>query len=306
MSIATAIGKKMSQESSPKKLPAAYQQVLDVIISEMKKGIVPWRKPWKMQLPKNASTGKYYNGVNLMLLSCAPYADNRYLTFNQAKALDCTIKKGEKGWPIVFYNFFTVEDKETGEEKQVPNLKYFTVFNVEQTEGKDWTTEENNIVPPVTLQEVLDSYTDKPPIKHYGNSAHYSPRQDEIVMPPIKNFTSPETYSQTLFHELAHSTGHASRLARKGIVEFDRYGTAQYSEEELIAELAASFLCAHANIDNSLVSTASYIQGWMQVLTDHPKMIVTCSSKAQKAVDYILGNKKEKEPVPAPKEAYVS
>jgi antirestriction protein ArdC len=107
-------------------------------------------------------------------------------------------------------------------------------------------------------------------------------------MPLQTNFETSESYYQTLWHELVHSTGHESRLNRKTLTESARFGSEIYCEEELVAELGSAFICAEASLDNTIQSSTSYIQGWMDIFKENPKMIVNASSKAQKAVDYLL------------------
>lgn len=111
-------------------------------------------------------------------------------------------------------------------------------------------------------------------------------------MPPIEQHDSAEFYYSTYFHELIHSTGHAKRLAREEVVTPNRFGSIPYSEEELVAELGASFLRKIADIDSDPIfqNSASYIHGWLSKLKDDKKLVFKASAEAQKAVDYILGD----------------
>jgi len=269
----------------------AYEAVCNQIIKKMEEGIIPWKKPWKCCRPCNAKTGRPYNGVNFFLLSMTDFGDNRWITYKQLQELGGNIKKGEKSTQVVFWQILNKDDN--GKNKSIPLLKYFNVFNIEQTEGVEWekVQVDNNI----TADEIIEGYTDKPKIIHSADDrACYSPKQDVVRMPLKEAFDNTNYYYATLFHELAHSTGHKDRLARKGITDTAYFGDADYSEEELISELASAFLCNSAGIDNTTEQNAAYLQSWMKAFKDNPNMIVHAASKAQKAADYILGMNEEK------------
>lgn len=93
-----------------------------------------------------------------------------------------------------------------------------------------------------------------------------------------------------MFHEMVHSTGYESRLNRDGVTGTHKFGSEDYSKEELVAEMGTAMLCGVAGIDNSTIeNSASYIQSWLRQLKNDKKLVILASSKAQKAVDYILG-----------------
>jgi antirestriction protein ArdC len=268
---------------------AAYEAVFNQIMEQMEKGVIPWRRPWKNCRPMNAKTGRFYNGINFFILSMSEFEENRWITFNQLKELGGSVKKGEKSRQVVFWQILSVE--EDGNKKSIPFLKYFNVFNISQTEGVEWDTVK--IEPNYDADAIVDSYTNKPEIKHGGDRACYIPASDQINMPVRSAFEDQKHYYCTLFHELVHSTGHPNRLNRKGVANVSNFGSANYSEEELIAEFGAAFLCNAAGIDNIMENSSSYIKGWMSAFTDNPSMIVSAASKAQKASDYILRIKTE-------------
>ena len=90
-------------------------------------------------------------------------------------------------------------------------------------------------------------------------------------------------------HELLHATGHASRLARKGITNPSYFGSHDYSQEELVAEFGASMLCGVSGIEQKTIeNSAAYIQGWLKVLKNDKKCLVLAAAQAQKAADFIL------------------
>ena len=264
----------------------AYEAVYNQIIKKMEDGIIPWKKPWKSYRPCNAKTGRPYNGVNFFLLSMTDFSDNRWITYNQLQELGGNVKKGQKSTQVVFWQILNKE--EDGKKKSIPILKYFNVFNIEQTEGVEWSKVEfeSNI----SAEEIIEGFESKPEIIHSASDrACYIPKLDTVRMPLKEAFVSVDTYYSTLFHELAHSTGHKDRLSRKGITDTAYFGDADYSEEELIAEFASAFLCNTAGIDNTMEHSAAYLQSWMKAFKDNPSMIVHAASKAQKAADYILG-----------------
>ena len=129
-----------------------------------------------------------------------------------------------------------------------------------------------------------------PRVSEGGSVACYRPPEDLVEIPTLGNFRSSDDYYATLFHELAHATGHVSRLARKGVTERTRFGSGEYGREELVAELASAFLCAKVRLDGSLLeNAASYLQGWLTVLREDPKALVIAAAQAQRAADRVLG-----------------
>ena len=142
-------------------------------------------------------------------------------------------------------------------------------------------------------QQIVDGYVDRSGItlKHEeGDRAFYRPSSDMVVVPEISQFKSTAEYYSTLFHELTHSTGHASRLDR--LVKAAFFGTESYSKEELVAEIGAATLVNHVGLEtvSSLRNSAAYIQNWLKVLKDDKRFIVSAAGKAEKAVQLILGN----------------
>lgn len=267
----------------------SHDAILDVIKGQLEAGTIPWRKTWNMPRPRNADN-RSYSGINYFLLSFSGYEDPRWMTFNKAQSLGGCVKKGEKGKHIVFFNFLEKTDSVSNAIKKMPILRIYSVFNLAQVEGVELPQlgEEKK----VEAESIVKGYRGCPKIEFGFESACYFPSQDRVNMPSLSQFGSRDEYYSVLFHELAHSTGAKDRLNRKGIVNFDKFGTEQYSEEELIAEMTAAFLCAEAGIDNTLQNTASYIKGWLKFFDSNPNVLVSAASKAQKAANYIL-NKTE-------------
>ena len=149
------------------------------------------------------------------------------------------------------------------------------------------------VAPIDAAEQVVRQMPNPPSIKYGVRGACYFPFRDEVQMPEMRNFTDSEEFYSTLFHELAHSTGHESRLDREGVTTNWAFGLHEYSEE-LIAEMTSSFLCGFAGIgQKTMPNSAAYIGGWLRKLQADPRYIVKASSKAQKAADYILGHHNE-------------
>jgi len=297
-----------------------YKIITDRIVAMLEAGTIPWRKPWAVSvdsegrrciaLPKNLKSGKEYRGTNCFLLGAAPFSSPYWLTFKQCQEMGGSVVKGSKGTPVIFWKIsdYAREDKDTGEIKPGKSflLRYYTVFNVEQCEGLKLPTAPAPIEAPATPVEPIPEFQPieacaamvaampkAPEIKHRGDAAYYSPAFDFVSMPKPEAFNSPAEYYSTLFHELTHSTGHGSRVGRKF---GDRFGDHGYSQEELVAEMGASFLCAIAGIESAtLDNSAAYIANWLKALKNDPRMLVHAGAQAQKAADFILGHVKAPE-----------
>jgi len=271
-----------------------YSEITSRIISEMENGIIPWEKPW-LACGKaiSYSTGKAYSLLNQMLLG----RPGEYLTFKQCQAAGGFVRKGEKAHMVVFWKWIEQEDQETGEKKEIPFLRYYNVFHIDQCEGvtakhtaeiafpdKAETTE--------AAQSIVYDYCSRKGVKlshKEGDRAFYRPSSDEIVLPVRKQFVSTAEYYSTIFHELTHSTGHPSRLNRLNRAAF--FGSEDYSKEELVAEIGAATLINHVGIEtsSSFRNNTAYIQNWLQVLKNDKRFIVSAAGKAEKAVNLILG-----------------
>jgi len=274
-----------------------YEMVTSQLISMLERGVIPWRKPWRCSgVPVNAVSKKRYRGINAFMLGLAPYSDNRWLTYKQAKELGGHVRQGEASTVVVFWKQLEIEDEDTGRTERIPLLRYYRVFNVEQCGLK---------LPPLVsdderglaerlehCESIVSGMPQAPSVyDNGGDRAFYRPATDSVHMPKVERFESTERYYSTLFHELAHSTGHESRLNRPGIAEIEGFGTASYAREELVAEFGASFLCNVAGIANdvSMEQSASYIDGWLSKLKSDKKIAVIAAAQAQKAADFILG-----------------
>ena len=294
--------RRSTSDATPKDV---YQAVTDTILASLEKGIIPWRKPWAStssnQRPVNAVTGKPYRGINFWLLGLTDFTDHRFVSFKQAQDLGGNVIKGQKGFLIVYYaDSVLINEKDadgelTGNKIPVRLLKYSYVFNVEQCEGLNLpelpTVEPKNVNDAIDdAEQVWESYKGKPSLTFGGTSCYYRPSTDSIQMVKRENFDSSESYYHTLFHEAIHSTGHESRLNRKEVVSKVNFGSCDYSKEELVAELGASYLMAEIGMSNdTLENSVAYIASWLQALKNDKTMVIRAAGKASTACEWILG-----------------
>jgi antirestriction protein ArdC len=285
----------------------AYAVVAETIINQLEQGTAPWRKEWVSSgyVPKSLSTKKPYTGINHWLLSFTAMAQEFespwWGTFKQVKAMGGSVRKGEKGSPVVLYKSIDskVTEGEIEVERKAVIVTYFTVFNAEQVEWEDGAPAYEKpkarahaeII--LSAQKVVDGYYKREQdliITYAGDRAFYSPSKDSITVPTPETFTSDEAFYATLFHEMGHSTGHEKRLNREGVIENHYFGSELYSEEELVAEFTSAFLSSETGIAPSTIdNSASYIASWLKALKNEPKMLVKAVARAQSASDYILG-----------------
>ena len=279
-----------------------YQIITDRIIEIMEQGIVPWRKPWNIGCetgPLNLISKKHYQGINCFLLSCHNFGSPYWLTYKQALGLGGKINKGEKGTPVIFWKMYDKEDPESDNGIcTIPFLRYYTVFNTEQCKNIIIPTPEISTWvehdPIEAAEVVIIGMPNRPAVELGGTRACYSPALDLVRVPELFRYEQAEEYYSTFFHELAHATGHESRLNREGITGNHFFGDLVYSREELVAEMTAAFLCGHIGIATAtLQNSAAYIQSWIKVLRGDKRLAITAAAQAQKAADYILNCKSQ-------------
>lgn len=286
-----------------------YEEITNRILAEMDKGVIPWQKPWTSLVGAvSHQSGRPYSLLNQVLLMAAEPEDSEndnmvkeYLTLKQCNAEGGKIKKGEKSKFVVFWKIFKKEvtnDDGSKEEQTIPVLKYYHVFEVSQCEGierKFAQTEKPHLDPVDEAEHIVNEYFDREACQLHirtTNDAYYSPSTDTVNVPKMAQYSVAGEYYSTLFHEMTHSTGHASRLNRfeRGSLSF---GSEVYSKEELVAELGSAFLLNRAGINckEAFTNSVAYIQGWSRKLKEDRNLFVSAASKAEAAVNYIINGK---------------
>ena len=295
-----------------------YQVITNQVIEGLQKVGLDWFKSWssKDAIAINHVSGKLYKGINQLFLGFKTmdmgYSSGEFMTYKQAQNLGGQVRKGEKSTTIIFWNisYYTIDSK--GEKtyykrrEDVPNgLKVnksmfpraYSVFNVDQIEGIEPKHEKSKVVegtifePIKKADNIYKKMRKSPSLYHMGSSAFYNPQAHAVTMPKKESFISSDDYYKVLFHELVHSTGHKDILNR-GLVGVTK-NKIKYSKEELVAELGAMFLVGVLDLnpkDNEKNSQA-YINGWISYLKNNPKEIISASSQATKAVEYMLNKK---------------
>ena len=324
-----------------KPVPAAdiYKMVTDKIIGMLKSASpTDYHRAWKDDaffIPLNYDSKKPYRGVNRLLLQerigfAGAFANPYFLTFKQIKKHKGTLKKGAKGYEVIYYSILYVvpAEKNSGrkaysstnaqkvldflhkynlpesEVTRIPMIRYYNVYNGADIENIDFKLDGLQIGRAVpdsatenrAAQLIVENYPNPPAIKYGGNEAYYSPARDYIKLPKQEQFDTVNAYYRTLFHELTHSTGHKKRLNRGIHFLLDD----DYAKEELVAEFGAVFLSAWAGImwyNNK--NHAAYLKGWNSAIKEAQndnKFLMRAASLAQQATDYILNLNAEGEP----------
>jgi len=293
-----------------------YDRITTRIVESLEAGVCPWLKPWNAEHAAGKITrplrhnGQPYSGINVFMLwmeaETRGFSAPIWMTFRQAKELGGHVRKGEKGAQVVYANKITKteRDAETGdeEERTIPFMKGYTVFNVEQIEELPAHYYAKAVEPVLDPEERIAEVeaflgATGASVTHGGNQAFYMPSQDRIQMPPFEFFCNRESYYATLLHETVHWTKHPARLDR----EFGRkrWGDEGYAMEELVAEIGSAFLSADLGITPDIRDDhAAYIGSWLKVLKNDKRAIFTASGHAQRAATYL--HELQAQPAPDP------
>lgn len=277
-----------------------YEQITSAIVALIEKGdLLPWQRPWKRgEWARSISTGREYNGINRWFLTALAQANgwsNWFGTYKQIAALGGQVRKGEKSSLAILWKPVEKVNAD-GDKEKFLILRTFNVFSASQADGlpeKYYVQPVNGDAHDAEADSVLDAYLSGQgiPVTYGGSVAAYSPRQDSIVLPAIDQFTAIEHYYATAFHEAAHSTGHAKRLNRPGISDFDHFGSHQYSREELVAEFGSALVLGTLGLDkpNLVENQAAYLKHWLSALQSDPQALIWAAGRAEKAANLILG-----------------
>lgn len=287
-----------------------HAEITNRIVEAIEKGAGTFQMPWHVEAstraPSNALTKRAYRGVNVLSLwitaQAFGYQSAEWATFKQWQEQGCSVRKGERGTPIVFYKSLSIEgeasDGSEDSERKIPFARASWVFNAAQVEGAE--------MPPAVIPEAAPLFdrlqhvehvvaATGADISHGGARAFYQRREDRIQMPDIALFTGTETstpqeaYYSTMLHELAHWTGAEHRLNRE---KGKRFADKAYAFEEIIAELTAAFLCVDLGITTSpRIDHAQYIAEYLEILRNDKRAIFTAAAAAQAAAEFIKATK---------------
>ena len=293
------------------------QEVTDNVVHMLENGVAPWQKPWdaKASMPMNPTSARAYRGGNAIhLLATAlqkGYQDPRWMTYKQASEHNWQVRRGERGTQIEFWDVKQGNHSSPdgsgdpavnarpgrGSSNERPKLihRVYTVFNAAQIDG---------IPPHVPIQHtpfeaaqsgerILSGSGAKIAHDHAGG-AFYDRAADAIHLPPREAFKDAPGYSGTALHELAHWSGHPSRLNRATLNDSYRFGDVNYAKEELRAELASLFLAAERGIPHDPTQHAAYVGSWIKALKEDKNEIFRASHDASAATDFLLSLERER------------
>ena len=290
-----------------------YKQITDKIIAQMEQGIIPWERPWTGIASGATSwtSRKPYSFLNQMLLGTA----GEFITWKAIQENGGTLKKGAKAQFVVFWKQITYEKKDKDGNPKLgadgnpelgvlPVLRYYNVYRIEDVEGiapHDTPLPQTEREPLTAGEDTINGYLSREDSPKFtpteSNRAYYSPSHDEVVVPLPVQFPDLAAYYATAFHELTHSTMTASRCNRIGDGARDsHFGDANYSREELVAEIGSAMLMNSCGIENAHTerNTIAYLQSWLEALKNDKRMIVVAAGRAEAAARFILtGEKKE-------------
>ena len=283
------------------------QTITATILEKLEAGTKPWVQPWTgcPQRRPLRHCGTAYRGINTIVLWMAAqargYASPYWMTYRQSEALGGQVRRGETCSHAVLYKTIDAKDAE-GDDSAAPSdegdrkrrvLRAFAIFNADQIDGLPARyvviPEPVEPMPESIHRPKLEEFFNRVPalVQHLGHAAYYNPTRDEIVMPPVERFATYDGYFATRAHETAHWTGHEKRLDRSF---GKRFGDSAYAFEELVADIASAILGAELGLPEAeLDNHAAYLGHWVKVLKAEKNAILTAASKADEAVEHIMG-----------------
>jgi antirestriction protein ArdC len=282
-----------------------YQEVTDRIIEALEAGTPPWRKPWDPDkaggpaMPRNATTGQRYRGINVLTLGMSVLAfasgDPRWATYKQAAERGWQVRQGSRGTIGFFFKRLELRDDTKPEDdeeavRRIPLLRAFTLFHASQIDGIAAYVPPTIAEAPWRAPEAAEIIlaNSGAVVRYGGERAFYSPATEHIQMPPRVAFATAEGFCGTLIHELGHWSGAESRLNRD---LRNRFGSPDYAREELRAEIGKVMTCTELGIavsDSDFSNNAAYIACWLERLRSDRKEIFRAAADAQRIADYLL------------------
>ena len=314
------------QNSAYDKLTPERKQLVDMILSNLEKGAGLWKQGWRTSgAPISGITGKKYRGINNLFLSFIAmrngYSDNRWVTFKQMEDRDWHFKTDAEGNSLgkgagVCIEFYELRDRKTKKpfdrsvldgmtsdekadyerENVYPVRKYYRVFNADIIDGipERERLPVDEAAQNARADKLLGYWSEhESKIIYGGDKAYYHKPTDKIHLPERADFEDMAEFYSTAFHEVGHSTGHATRLNRN---LDNKFGDKAYAMEELRAEIALLFIeqdleiCVDAsNIRNN----SAYIAHWQAVIKDNPNALFEAITDAEKITRYISAKEQE-------------
>jgi antirestriction protein ArdC len=303
-----ATSKRRFRKMTEKKVGSrvdVYARITDRIIADLEKGVRPWVQPWSVGHADRRITrplrhnGEPYSGMNVLLLwsearACG-FTSPTWMTFKQAIELDGHVRKGESGTTVIYASRFTrtETDASGGEvERDIPFLKTYSVFNVEQIAGlpDHFYQQLAPVIDPIQRIDHADLFFANTGsiVRHGGSRAFYAPSTDHIQMPPFETFRDAASYVAVLSHEHVHWTADSRRVGR----DLSRYAKdrSERAREELVAEIGSALICADLGIVPELEPRpdhASYVESWLRVFQGDKRAVFQAAAHAQRAVSYM-------------------
>jgi len=285
----------------------ARDELVKMYIKSLEEGTIPWEKMWKTSIPEKASTGQKYRGINNLILSYIAlkrgYKDNRWYTYKNVKDNNWKLvnakgmgvhveyilmknKHDKKNYKFDEYKKI-INDNPELEKDFRPNILNYVVFNADHIEGipKQNETQKEEIINSEYIDNIINNMEVN--YQEQGEEAYYNLLADTVVIPPSNTFKNTYAYYSTQLHELAHATGHNTRLNRDMSGEFK---SEAYAKEELRAEISSSFLMQKLGLEydeKHLINHKAYVRGWLEIIKDKPQELFTAISDANKIVSYL-------------------
>ena len=280
------------------------EKIAEAFLKSLQEDPVCWKQQWKSlsYIPRNLVTEKPYRGINRLWLSYVQqeggFKDYRWCTFRQLQDKGWHLKKGSKSVQVEYWMPFDTEEKkvitweeyEKREEKENIKLvaRYHHVFNGDQIEGiPQLKMPEENDIHAADVVTALSENMGVEILHDGGSSAFYRKSEDKIHLPKMEYFDDDYAYNATALHELAHATGHASRLNR---YLDGGFGSDYYAYEELVAEISSCFMGHNLPVamdEEHFLNHKAYIQGWIDGISQKPEILIKAVKDAQAASDYM-------------------